>query len=253
MRLVRWTPLAAVGLALIALAPGTLAAAPPVHGTVTSCSSRVDCQFSFNTSAGTGWATAAPPVLSLQLPGESVASYNLTYSTYIALLTGTYTYWTVGTFLGTDVNTGHVILGQTNTNYTITCHGHSGRGGGCTYTYTTDNGTIVVRFTQAEITSTAISCSPTSIKVAAKTTCTVTVTDGWNSAHIPTGKVKITDGRTGALSNKGTCTLANGTCSFTFRPSDNTCGSVTIAASYLGVTAFYKSAASTSVYITTVC
>jgi len=154
--------------------PGTLAKVPhPITGTVTNCTSIETCVYAFNTSAGTGWANStlnstSAERMALQLPGEAKASYNLSYSTYIARLNGTYTYWTAGSFVGTDVNSGNVIYGTTNTNYTITCHGHSGRGGGCTYTYTTDNGTIVVRFTNAEITSTSISCSPTSTQPGAR-------------------------------------------------------------------------------------
>jgi hypothetical protein len=193
-------------------------------------------------------------VLSLQLPGEAQASYNLTYSTHIGSLIGTYTYWTVGNFLGTDVNTGKVIYGTTDTNYTITCHGHSGRGGGCTYTYTTDNGTITVRFTQAEQTSTTLSCSPTSIDIASSTTCTAKVTNLWNSSNTPTGKLHFSSSAGGKFSNMATCTLSStGSCTFTWHPSDNTCGSSTIAATYVGTLHYYKSGGSTVVGVTGGC
>ena len=209
-----------------------------------TCGTTDVCDFNFSTSAGAGWAnsTGSPSVMALRLPGEAKTSYNLPYSTYIAHLTGTYTYWQVGTFYGTDVNSGHVVVGVTNWNFTITCHGHSGRGGGCTYTYTTDNGTIVVRLTSAEITSTAISCSPNPVNVAGKATCQVTVTNGWNASNTPTGTVHISTGRLGSLSNKGTCTLVSGACTFTFHPFDNDCGSVTLTATFVGSTTFYKSA-----------
>ena len=233
-----------------ATAPAPATVPPPVYGTVTNCISLSLCLFSFNTTAGTGWAnstgkTAQTAGMSLQLPGEAKASYRLPYSAYIARLTGTYTYWTVGNFYGTDVNTGNVIYGTTNTNYTITCHGHSGRGGGCTYTYTTDNGTIVVKFTNAEATTTAISCSPTTTHPAGKVSCTVTVTNTWNASKVPTGTVRISTARTGSLSDKGACVLGtNGTCSFTYHPYDNTCGYVVLTATYPGNVAFYRSASS---------
>jgi len=185
----------------------------------------------------------------MKLPGESTTSTNLTYWTYIERLNGTHTYWTIGTFYGTDVNTGKVVYGTTDSNYTITCHGHSGRGGGCTYTYTTDNGTIVFHFTNAELTSTAVSCTPSSIQVSSKTTCTVTVTNLWNSSKVPTGKVHLSTAGLGSFSNHGTCTLVSGKCSLTFHPSDNTGGAVTISATYAGSSAFYKSGGSTSVYV----
>lgn len=233
---------------------------PPVRGTVTVCTSTTACGYVFNTTAGKGWANStvrsgSPESMALQLPGEAKASTNLSYSTYIARLTGTYTYWTVGSFLGTDVNTGHVVFGTTNTNFTITCHGHSGRGGGCTYTYTTDNGTIVVRFTNAAITSTALACSPTFTSPGAPVNCTVTVTNGWNASKVPTGTVRISDGATGTLSNKGSCLLSLGKCSFTYHSADDTCGTVTMSASFLGNSAYYRSAASIamSVYVSGGC
>ncbi|HZY71083.1 MAG TPA: hypothetical protein VFF67_08940 [Thermoplasmata archaeon] len=233
----------------------------PVRGTVTNCTSNWDCTFAFNTSKGTGWADGAgvsyyrTGLFSFRLPGEAKASYNLTYSTYIARLNGTYTYWTVGNFFGTDVNTGKVVYGTTNTNYTITCHGHSGRGGGCSYTYTTDNGTVLVKFTNAEITSTAIACTPTFTHPGGKVSCTVTVTNGWNASNYTTGSVRVSSGGTGSLSNKGVCALTKGSCNFTYRPSDNTCGSVTLTATYHGTTAYYRSFGSIliSVYVSGGC
>ncbi|MFI5418685.1 MAG: hypothetical protein ACHQ2Y_07320 [Candidatus Lutacidiplasmatales archaeon] len=231
-----------------------------MNGVVTACSSNWSCKFVFNTTAGTGWANGVGTgsygktgVLSLQLPGEASASYNLTYSTYIGSLIGTYTYWTVGNFLGTDVNTGKVVYGTTNTNYTITCHGHSGRGGGCTYTYTTDNGTIVVKFTSAEQTSTTLSCSPTSIGITGKSTCTATVSNLWNSSNYPTGKVHFYSSGGGKFSNKGTCTLASGTCTFTWHPADTTCGSSTLSATYGGTTYYYKSSGSAVIAVSGGC
>lgn len=243
-------PAGSTAIPLQKAAPATLAAGPRiVSGTVVNCTTRVECSFSFNGSSGTGWANVTASGMDLQLPGEAKASYNLPYSTYIARLTGTYTYWTVGSFVGTDVNTGYVIYGTTNTNYTITCHGHSGRGGGCTYTYTTDNGTIEVQFTHAEMTSTSLSCSPTSTHPGGKVSCTVNVTNTWNSSNVPTGAVKISTGRTGTLSDKGTCTLSAGSCSFTYRPYDNTCGSAVLTATHPGTRAFYKSGASVTISV----
>jgi Big-like domain-containing protein len=242
------------GLVLLTLLPVSAATAP-LHGVVTTCSSNWSCDFVFNTSAGHGWANGTSSgylyagTMSMKLPGESITSTNLTYWTFIERLNGTWTYWTIGHFFGTDVNTGKVVYGTTNSNYTITCHGHSGRGGGCTYTYTTDNGTIVFHFTKAELTSTTVSCTPSSIQVSAKTTCTVKVTNLWNSSKIPTGKVQLSSAGLGTFANSGTCTLVSGKCSLTFHPSDNTGGSVTISATYAGSSAFYKSAGSTSVYV----
>ncbi|MCI4368619.1 MAG: hypothetical protein L3K09_03545 [Thermoplasmata archaeon] len=250
MRLLRLAWIGPAALMLLALVPSAGAYAT-VGGVVTTCSTRTSCDFVFNTSTGTGWANATNTRISFQLPGEAKASNNLSYTTYIGSLIGTYTYWTVGSFLGTDVNSGKVVYGTTDTNYTITCHGHSGRGGGCTYTYTTDNGTVVFHLTQAELTSTSVACSPTSVRVGGgKTTCTVKVTDLWNSTNVPTGTIHLASGRTGTFSNKGVCTLASGQCSVTWRPFDATVGPVTITAKYLGTAAFWKSTGTTSQGVT---
>jgi hypothetical protein len=256
MRLSPVVFLGTVGVLLLAILPAAGATAP-VSGAITTCSSNWSCNFVFNTSAGTGWANGTssgylhPGTITVKLPGEAMTSTGLTYSTYIQKLTGTYTYWTIGTFYGTDVNTGKVILGSTDSNYTITCHG---TGRGCTYTYTTDNGSILVKFTRAEMTSTAISCSPTSINVAGKTTCTVTVLNLWNSTNYPTGKLHFRSSGGGSFSNKGSCTLsATATCTFTWHPNDNTCGWSTISATYGGTTLFYKSSGSTPVTVTGGC
>ncbi|HKV89739.1 MAG TPA: hypothetical protein VJQ43_00900 [Thermoplasmata archaeon] len=252
MRGVGVTSALLLGILLLALLP-VVSAATPVSGTVTTCTTTMSCQFVFNTTAGTGWASTIGSRLSFQLPGEAKASYNLSYAAYIARLTGTYTYWTVGNFVGTDVNTGKVVYGTTNTNFTITCHGHSGRGGGCTYTYTTDNGTIVFHLTNSELTSTSVACSPTSIDVASKTTCKVTVSNVANGSNTPVGKVHVTAGVQGTMSGHGVCTLSGGTCSLTFQPSDNACNAAPIAATFGGTPGYYKSAGTTTVTITGGC
>jgi hypothetical protein len=245
MRIARLAWAGPVALLLLALLPVSGATAP-VHGLVTACTSTGTCKFVFNTTAGTGWANTTSKGLSFQLPGEAKASYNLSYSTYIAKLTGTYTYWTVGNFLGTDVNTGKVVYGTTNTNFTITAHCQRG----CWYTYTTDNGTIVFHFTQAELTSTSVSCTPSSITVPGKTTCTAKVTNLWNSSHVPTGKVHLSGGSLGAFANHGNCNLTAGQCSLAWHPFDNTVGYVAISANYYpGGPVFYRSSGSTTIVV----
>jgi hypothetical protein len=247
------------GLLILAILPSAGAVAP-VTGVVATCSSNWSCNFIFNTSAGKGWANGTSTgyltagTLSLKLPGESRTSTNLTYWTYIQRLNGTYTYWTIGNFVGTDLNTGKVVVGSTNSNYTITCHGHSGRGGGCTYTYSTDNGSVIAKPTLAEMTSTSLSCSPTTIKVAGKATCTVTITNLWNGTNYPIGKVRLSSSGGGSFSNKGICTLsATGSCTFSWHPSDNTCGSSSLTANYKGNTYYYKSGGKTLIGVTGGC
>lgn len=258
MRLLTVAAASVVGVVLLALLPFA-GAAVPLRGSVTTCSSNWSCDFVFNTSTGKGWANGSSPgysypgTMSLRLPGEANTTTGLPYSTYIQKLTGTYTYWTIGTFLGSDVNTGTVVTGTTNSNFTITCVGHSGKGGGCNYIYTTDNGTVTVRVTLAEMTATTLSCSPTTI-VAGKTSCTVTVSNLWNSSKVPVGKLHIVGPYGGKLSDKGSCTLSSkGTCAFNWTAPVNGCGAYTITATYLGTTYYYTSTGSIAINVTDGC
>ncbi|HEV2317081.1 MAG TPA: hypothetical protein VGV89_05855 [Thermoplasmata archaeon] len=265
-RKVAWSFL--IGLSLLASVPLVTAHAPSPHdaaavgfsstpsirGNVTNCTSQSTCTYAFSNAGGNGWANSTlsgtgPLRMALQLPGESIPSYNLSYTTSTQRVTNnypTYIYWTVGSFLGTDSNTGHILYGTTNTNYSATCHVVYRW---CHYTYVTDNGTIVVHPTNARPTGTTFTCSPTTFHPQQKTSCTVTVTNLWNASNYPTGKVHLSDGGTGAgsFSNKGTCALVNGTCSFSFRSSDNACGLIYLSASFLGNAAYYKSGAETSI------
>jgi hypothetical protein len=250
-----------VGLLLLAILPYAGATAT-ASGAITTCSSNWSCDFVFSSWAGTGWANGTSGgylysgSLSLRLPGEATTSTNLTYWTHIQTVssnysTGNTTYWTIGTFVGTDWNTGKVVYGTTDSNYTATCH-HVYRW--CHYTYTTDNGMIIVQFTRAEPTSTTISCSPTTIAVAGKTSCTVTVLNLWNSSNYPTGKIHLSSTGGGSFSTKASCTLSStGTCTFTWHPADDTCGSSTLSATYGGTTFYYKSGGSTLIGVTGGC
>jgi hypothetical protein len=253
MRLVGFGLVGTVALLLLAVAPAAGAAAA-VNGTVTTCRGLYSCYFVFNTSAGTGWANGTgygyltPGVISFQLPGDAKVTSNLTYYTSIGSLIGTYTYWVEGSFFGTDMSTGHVVYGTTDTNYTITCHGIGH--GGCRYTYATDNGTIVVHLTRAEPTATTMSCSPTSIQAGSKTSCTLTVSNVWNSSNVPTGKIRLSGSFGGKFSNAGSCTLSStGTCTFTWHSGANMCGSRTLLATYSGTAAFYQSSGATVVRV----
>jgi hypothetical protein len=227
---------------------------PSIQGNVTNCTTQATCVYAFSNALGSGWATSTlstttGPRMAFQLPGEAAASYNLSYSTSTAKVTNnypTYIYWTVGSFIGTDLTTGHIVYGTTSTNYSATCHVVFRW---CHYTYVTDNGTIVAHLTRAEATATSISCSPSTLHPQQKTSCQASVTNHWNVSNYPTGKVHFRDGGSGlgTFSNKGVCTLANGTCSFTFKTSDNACGLIDLSASYGGTAAYYKSNGEVSV------
>ena len=252
MRLAHLAWAGPLALILLAILPaGGMAA--PVNGTVVNCLNSAACTFTFNTTAGTGWANTTNGRMSFQLPGEAKASYNLSYSAYIEKLTGTYTYWTIGTFLGTDVNTGTVVFGTTDSNYTITCVGHSGRGGGCTYIDTTDNGSVTVTRTAAEMTATTLSCSPTTLS-SGRVSCTATVANLWNSSKVPSGKLHISFPYGGKPLSKGVCTLSStGSCKFTWTAGANLCGAYTITVTYPGTLAYYTSSSSKAITLTDGC
>ncbi|MCI4334021.1 MAG: hypothetical protein L3K04_00060 [Thermoplasmata archaeon] len=244
MRLRRLAWIGPASLLLLALLP-VAGATAPVQGTVTKCTNTYTCSFVFNTSAGTGWAKTTLSPLSFQQPGEAKASYNLTYATYIEKLTGTYTHWTVGNFHGTDVNIGKVVVGATNTNFTITVSCSRG----CHDSYTTDNGTIVFHFTKAELTSTSVTCSPSSLSHSNKTTCTAAVTNLWNSTNVPKRTVYFSSGGLGPFANHAKCNLTAGSCSVTRHPNDDTVGTVTTSGIYGGTAAFYKGSSYTHVTV----
>ena len=239
------------GLSGCALAAIPATGPAPLHGLVKSCKSASTCGFIFNSSGALGWANASPPSLTLRLPGEALTSTNLAYSTYTASLIGTYTYWTVGNFVGTDVSTGKVVYGVTNTNFTITCYGHSGRGGGCTYVYTTDNGTIVVFFTQADQTTTTVACAPSSISPGSSSVCTARVNDSINRSATPSGNVSLygSFGSTAGFSNGGNCALISGACSVLYTAPDDQLGTVPVTAIFNGTSSFYTSSGRSSIYV----
>src|SRR5439155_25476707 len=66
--------------------------------------------------------------------------------------------------------------------------------------------------------STSVACSPASVLDNTPSTCTVTVADTSGAGAVtPTGSVSFTSNSTGTFSAT-TCTLASGTCSFTYSP-----------------------------------
>lgn len=244
--------LGSLALLLVLILPTVGATTPSVSGTVANCWSTTNCAFNFTTTAGTGWANTTPSTISFQLPGESVPTHNLSYTTSLAHTTyasPNTTYWTVGTFLGTDVSSGYVVYGTTNTNYTAVCHPVFRW---CYDTYLTDNGTILVHLTRAEATSTTIACSPTTI-VSGKTACTATVTNLWNSSKVPVGRLHLSGPYGSKLSIAG-CTLSStGSCKFTWTAPINGCGPYVIAATYAGTTSYYTSSGSATITVTDGC
>src|SRR5712692_3415249 len=96
-------------------------------------------------------------------------------------------------------------------------------------------------------TSTAASCSPSSVVVSVSTTCTATVIDTSGTPTAPAGTVSFSvTGATGSLS-PFSCTLASGSCSVSFTPS--AAGNATVTGVYGGDSSHSGSSGKTTVTV----
>ena len=222
-----------------------------IIGSATSCSGIASCHYAIASKIGNGSATTSAYVggyvgqspllfsgglVYFQLPGESLTTYGY-YSGQAVLAGSSSTSGTIyhinGTIKATDANTGTMVKGSTNGYVGI--KGHSGRGGGNTYTLI--NGTIKLVPTTQRTSLTSLACSPYSISAGGKTTCKVTVTDpGAGTSSTPTGKVTFVLSTTGSgkFSPANNCTLVSGTCSVTYTQGDNDYCTVVITSKYVG-------------------
>jgi hypothetical protein len=227
-----------------------------VAGTATSCTGVASCSFSLSDGTGnTGAATTTAFVggsvgqsplpfsggsVTFRLPGEALTSSAAGVYSGEAVLDGSSStagtlYQTTGTFYATDVNTGLVVTGTTST--VVGIKGHSGRGGGNTYTLV--SGAIsITSITSPHATTTAVSCSPASTPVNAQTTCTASVTDTDATAPVPpSGTVEFGSGGAGVFSS-GSCSLGGtgvtSSCQVTYTPSPGSEGLPAITADYPG-------------------
>ncbi|MDA4119833.1 MAG: Ig-like domain repeat protein, partial [Thaumarchaeota archaeon] len=93
---------------------------------------------------------------------------------------------------------------------------------------------IVISVDQ-RLSSTTISCTPSTVPVNAPTTCIAKVSDstGVGTSITPTGKVTFSS-LGGSFSSGAVCTLSAGSCSVNFVPSPGSEGVVTVDASYAG-------------------
>lgn len=110
----------------------------------------------------------------------------------------------------------------------------------------------VLRFPAKLPTTTAVSCTPSSVTSGSPTTCTATVTDtGGGMAATPKGTVTFTSSLAGTFSST-TCTLSGSgttsTCSVTFTPSSS--GKAVITGSYAATGAFTASKGKFTVTVT---
>jgi len=230
-------------------------AAVPITGVATSCGGIASCTFSLTDgNGGTGTATASAGVggyvgqsplpfsggyVIFQLPGDAVPTS--AYGVYAgqAVLDG-YSqtagtlYQSTGTFSALDVNTGLVVTGTTST--IVGIKGHSGRGGGNTYTLV--SGAISITETPLHPTTMTVGCSPTPVAVNAQTACTATVTDTTAGTPVtPTGSVTFGSSGAGTFSS-ASCSLsgtgATASCLVGYTPAPGTEGTQTITVNYLG-------------------
>lgn len=250
MRRVPWLAIPAV-LALVILFVPAVGASPvsggTTHGVATTCYSLSGCVYKLNSSAGTSYAYTYGNYLIFKLPGESNQSRG-TYAVTSANQSGTI-YHVLASLWAIDVNSGKVVVGSTNTYVNATKHcSHNG----CGYTYALVNGTIALRVTSTDGTSTVVTCSPTSFAAGSSTKCTAKVTDLANRTKVVTGNVTFSTyvgaGSLGTFQNHGKCALVNGTCTVKFTAADETTGSFWIYGTYHGASLLYKSQG--SAYVT---
>jgi hypothetical protein len=220
-----------------------------VSGTATSCSGGLaTCSYKLTDgNGGTGTASTYAGIpgyvgqsplyfyggsVFFKLPGEATTTYASGVYNGVAVLAGSSAtagtlYHMTASFSATDANTGTVVTGSTDT--VVGIKGHSGRGGGNTYTLV--SGSITLVATGKYATTTKLSCSPSSFLLGKSTNCIVTVSGGSS----PGGAVTFSQsGASGSLSfpNPPTCTLSSGSCSLTITGTSP--GAPSVLASYPG-------------------
>lgn len=242
-----------LGLVLLMLIPSAAYASSSIAGKATSCSSFAACNYTISNTTGTGSASANAGVsgsvgqnftfyggsLSFQLPGETGTSYDTGVYSGVAINTGVFNvvaglvYHITGSFAAPDNNNGKIVKGTTKGYVGI--KGHSGRGGGNTFTLL--NGTISFNPTNLDATLMTVTCNPTSFLSGTSTTCTASVTDLASSTSFPTGRVTFSS----TLGfNPTKCSLSSGSCSVQITPA---AGTWPVYASYTGDKLHYMSSA----------
>jgi hypothetical protein len=235
---------------LVVAAVPNAAGSAALTGTATSCSQLASCNFVLNGTAGTGFAsTSVFGWITFRLPGETNISHG-SYAAKVVNQSGSIDH-VLGTILATDANSGKIVVGSTDTYVKDTVHcGHTG----CGHTYSLVNGTLRIRVTSLDATTTTVSCSPSSFSSGSSTRCTAKVVDLANGSLVPTGNVTFSTyagaGTVGTFAHNGTCRLAAGTCSVGFSAADETVGTFQLFGTYHGFHSFYKSQGSTYISVT---
>jgi hypothetical protein len=247
-------------------------ASVPITGSATKCTGLATCSYAMKSSMGSGWASTFGSVggyvgqsplyfsggsVYFQLPGEQKATYSNGVYNGKALLDGYSTtagtlYHVTGTFSAIDANTGTVVTGSTDAVMGI--KGHSGRGGGNTYTLV--SGTITLNLSTQRGSRTSLLCSPSPLPSGSSATCTVTVTDpGAGAASTPTGKIIFPQSGYGfgTFVPSNVCTLSSGTCAVTLTTVCGAFYNVVVTASYGGDSVHIGSSATQTIPISGDC
>ena len=234
-----------------ALASLSAMSSSQITGTAKSCSSFYACVYTITNGSATSYfyySYAYNTYVKFQLPGEAKSTTSQPYTTNTLGQSGN-TYHVGGSFTAIDANTGKVVTGTTD-DYIVRIQ-HCSRTG-CYYTYSLTSGTIAFTLTNVDGTATSVACNPATFPAGGSTTCTVTVKDLANSGSFPPGSVAFaisTYGEYGTFTPPS-CALSSGSCSVSFRPSDNSVGTIGITASYPGDSSHYMSSGSTTVSVT---
>ncbi|MCI4350685.1 MAG: hypothetical protein L3K15_04150 [Thermoplasmata archaeon] len=248
MRRTGFLAVPAVALLILLVVPAGSTAAG-TSGTAKSCSAGLAyCTYTLGSGSLTGWAYTTPSSIAFRLPGEPNTTSGVPYSATVVNVSGHIDH-VKGKFVATDVNTGKVLFGATDTYINVTQHcSHNG----CGYTYALVNGTIVFHPSAYDGTSTAVSCTPSTFPAGNSTTCTAKVTDLANGAKVVAGNVTFSTYTSfyGTFSHHGICPLVQGSCSVVFTPADNTVGSAYMYAHYPVHGVFFKSQGSAGISVT---
>ncbi|MEO9320418.1 MAG: hypothetical protein ABI361_07075 [Nitrososphaera sp.] len=253
----RFLVIAVLFVAMAMTAPiaftSTASASGQITGNATKCTAVISCTFALTDGTSSGSASTSGYVggyvgqnlvfsggsISFTLPGETIATYASGVYSGTANVTGTGTagtiYHVIGRFSATDTNTGKVVSGVTN--YSVGVKGHSGRGGGNTWTLV--GGTIIINQQNLDGTTTSMVCNPSyTLNAGDSAVCTVTIADlNKVSGTVPTGAISFSSSNTAIASlSASSCNLSSaGTCSVSVNSNIDTDGGyVTITAVYPG-------------------
>lgn len=243
MRLSALPVLLILTVAFLFLASSPASASLQITGNATRCSGISACSFAID-SNGTGMASTYGGAITFQLPGEAKPT-DAPYSTqYVS--SGSI-YHVRGAFVATDANDGKVVTGSTDV--FVRAFGHSGRGGGISYSLL--NGTITFNATGLDGTFTSVTCSPSPVVSGSPAVCIVTVSDPASPFSINSGNVTLYASNPGiGVFPSPTCILTHRNCLVPFLTNQEYGpGTTSIFAAYSGDRTHYPSTGRATLYV----